>query len=394
MFLALLAAISIGICIGIITGLVPGLHVNLAAVFLVSISGILLSSFSPLYIGAVIIAMAVTHTFLDIIPSVFLGVPDEETALSVLPGHRLLLRGEGIEAVLLSIFGSLLALVLSLPLVPVLLLVLVPLYTYIEPYIGWILLVACLFLILREKEKTAALVLFSLSGALGIVVLRLPLSQPLLPLLSGLFGVSMLCMSLRQKVHVPPQKHGTISLENTWHAVPSAVILGSCASFLPGLGPAQAAALCSQMIKLGEKGFLILTGGLAAANLVLSIVTLYLLDKARSGAVVALSSIMHISFSDLWLLLCVALIAGGIATVLAIFFSRAFARIIPKIPYTKSSLTVLIFIVFLVFIITGWLGLVVLVVSTAVGIFAYTQPVAKSHMMGCLLVPVMFYFLL
>ena len=33
--------------------------------------------------------MAITHTFLDILPSTFLGAPNEENAISALPAHRL-----------------------------------------------------------------------------------------------------------------------------------------------------------------------------------------------------------------------------------------------------------------------------------------------------------------
>ena len=57
-------------------------------------------------ISALIIGCLVTHTFLDIIPSVFLGAPDTDTALSVLPGHKLMLAGRGYEAIKCSALGS------------------------------------------------------------------------------------------------------------------------------------------------------------------------------------------------------------------------------------------------------------------------------------------------
>ncbi len=113
----------VGTALGVITGLTPGIHVNLVATSFVALHAqlttlvtFLVGWAEPTYadilllICCVIIANAVSHTFLDYIPSVFLGAPDADTALSVLPGHRMLLKGRGYEAVLLSAFGSLVAL--------------------------------------------------------------------------------------------------------------------------------------------------------------------------------------------------------------------------------------------------------------------------------------------
>jgi TctA family transporter len=113
-----------GTFLGVLTGLTPGIHVNLVAASFVAAHTQLIVFVSfivgwaePTHadilvlICCVIVANAVSHTFLDYIPSVFLGAPDADTALSVLPGHRMLMKGRGFEAVLLSAFGSLIALV-------------------------------------------------------------------------------------------------------------------------------------------------------------------------------------------------------------------------------------------------------------------------------------------
>ena len=95
MLIEIILAITIGILLGCITGLVPGVHINMVAVVTFSLSPILLTYTSPLILAIVIISMSITHTFLDSLPSIFLGAPDEDHALSVLPGHRLLLQGQG-----------------------------------------------------------------------------------------------------------------------------------------------------------------------------------------------------------------------------------------------------------------------------------------------------------
>src|SRR5437879_5055967 len=62
--------------------------------------GLLLSCF--------LLAAAGSHAVFDFIPAVFLGAPTEDTALATLPGHRLLLVGQGAKAVALAARGALL----------------------------------------------------------------------------------------------------------------------------------------------------------------------------------------------------------------------------------------------------------------------------------------------
>ena len=50
--------------------------------------------------------MAITHTFIDFIPSIFLGAPDEDSVLSILPGHKLLLKGYAYTGIILTLYGS------------------------------------------------------------------------------------------------------------------------------------------------------------------------------------------------------------------------------------------------------------------------------------------------
>ena len=92
MFLEILISIFIGILIGIFTGLCPGIHVNMVSVILITLSPVLLTIAPPLALAAFIISLGITHSFLDTIPSIFLGAPDEDKVFSVLPGHKMLLE--------------------------------------------------------------------------------------------------------------------------------------------------------------------------------------------------------------------------------------------------------------------------------------------------------------
>ncbi len=57
-------------------------------------------------VACCIFAASTVHSFVDFVPSVFIGAPDPDEALSVLPGHRLLMEGRGMAAVRAAAVGS------------------------------------------------------------------------------------------------------------------------------------------------------------------------------------------------------------------------------------------------------------------------------------------------
>jgi putative membrane protein len=402
MLFEILIATILGIFFGIISGITPGIHVNLVSVILLSSAPFLLQFINPFTIAVFIVAMAVTHTFLDTLPSIFLGAPDESQVLNVLPGHRLLLQGKGYEAVKITVVGAFLSLVFvvlfipfSVPFIPLL-------YNFIQPYIGYILVLILLFMILREKglkTKLWTIFLFLLSGILGLLVLNMAnMKQPLFSLLSGLFGVSTLFLSLNEKVRIPKQNFSdTIVIEKKSQAksICAAVISGSLAGLLPGLGPAQVAVLAMQFIgNVGEYAFMMLVGGIGTVNFVFSLVALYTIQKARNGAiVVVLEIIKSIDIYQLIALLSVTLIAGGIAAWLTLKIAKVFANYISKINYQKLCIFIIAFIFLLAFLFDNWLGLFILIISTFVGFIAPLANINRSAAMGCLLLPVIMYFI-
>jgi len=403
MFIEFLIAAFFGILAGIVTGLIPGVHINLVSLLVVSVSAYLLDFVSFPALGVFIISMAITHTFLDVLPAIFLGAPDADTALGVLPGHKLLLEGKGYEGIKLTVIGSLLSLILAVLLFPLFIIVVPKIYNSIQVYIGWILLSVVVYMVFIEKGmngKFWALVIFLAAGSLGILTLTMPnLKQPLFPLLSGLFGVSMLVVSLFNKTTIPKQFiTDTIKLpkfEQT-RALAAGTFSGSFVSFFPGLGPAQAAILGSQIMgSLSTYSFLILIGSINTVNMTVSLVSLYTINKARNGAVLAIRELLtSIDLNTLILFLAVALLVGGIATFLSLFLTRIFIKVIEKVNYTYLSLAVIMLITSMVIYFSSWMGLLILIVSTAIGIIPNIVNVKRSHSMGCLMLPVILFFIL
>ena len=118
MFLEIIIAIVFGMASGIITGLTPGIHINLVSLLVLGFSPFLSTYFGLLALASFIISMSVVHTFLDSIPSIYLGAPDSSQALGALPGHRYLMAGHGYTALKLTVIGSFGALLLSVLLFP------------------------------------------------------------------------------------------------------------------------------------------------------------------------------------------------------------------------------------------------------------------------------------
>ena len=396
----ILVALILGVLSGIFTGITPGIHVNLVSVLVLTFSPFLLRFTSPLVLGLYIISLAITHTFLDVLPSIYLGAPDESQALGALPGHRMLIQGQGHQAVVYTTLGSLGSLMLSTLLFPLFIVAMIAIAPLLESVIGYLLIILVVYMIAREKQKwLKSLVLFLIAGCLGLLVFAIPnLKQPLFPLLSGLFGFSLLLMSLLQKSKIPKQDFSAplaISKKNIVKSVGAASGMGFIAAFLPGFGSSQAATIATTVVgDIGDEGFLSLVGGINTANMLISIATAYALDKSRNGAIVVVNELMQIDFQAMLVFIAVSLVVGGVATIITFRLSKIFATLIVKVNYQKLVWGIIVFITLLTFYFDGVLGLVILMTATAIGLVSSVWNIGKSHLMGCLIIPVILYFVL
>ena len=381
-FLLLLFSVFGGYLLGIISGLLPGIHNNNFALLLVALAPILAEKgLSPFYIAVIIISNSVAQTFHDIIPSVFLGAPDGDTALAVLPGHRLLLDGAGAEAVRLSALGSAGSVVVSLLFVVPLALFFQTAYPYLEEHMAIILISIVLLMLASEKGdqsqeqgllskykfKFYALSLFLISGFLGLFAfsresLMIPiinLGEPsaLLPLLSGLFGASQLIISLFTSSNIPEESVSALKLsqKRILRGILTGSAAGSLVAWLPGLSSAIAALLAGLLMKAdfdklslkkknsdpepalhrtflysdpsahnpetlaSSKEFLVSMSGVNTSNAIFGLVAFAAIGRTRSGAMAAVKEILGADSLDLSILLL--FFAAMILTALFSYFS-------------------------------------------------------------------------
>jgi len=385
---------TFGIIFGTFTGLMPGIHINLVGAIIVSLFFSGTFQFNPIYFIIFITSMAITHTFIDFIPSIFLGCPNTDTELSILPGHELLRKGEGYSAIMLTAMGGLIAIfaliIISFPLI----LITKKIYNSIYFLIPYILIFSSGIVVLTEKNRFKALTAFLLSGLLGLCVLNLPnLNQPLLPLLTGLFGGSMIVISIKEKIKIPKQKIKLVK-SKILKPILSSLLASPLSLFLPALGSGQIAIIGNLFLKTDKKGFLVLLGATNTLVMGLSFISLYTISKARTGAAAAVQELISApSTKVLILILITSLISGVISFFLIKKLSKFISTQIYKINYTRLSLVTIIILIIITFLVSGFLGLVILLVSTLTGIYCISLNVKRTNMMGCLLLPTILLYL-
>ena len=165
--------------------------------------------------------------------------------------------------------------------------------------------------------------------------------------------------------------------------------------FFPGLGPAQGAVISSQIVKnIKNKGYLALVGAMGTMSVVFSLVTFYVLGKAKDGTIVVISKLLNIDFNSFLVLIIVFLIAGSISVFLTLYFSKVFSKLIVKVNYKLLVIMIIIFIFIMSLILNGWIGIIVLITSTFIGLIAPLKGIGRNHAMGCLILPMILYFIL
>lgn len=398
MLTEIILAICCGVIAGTITGLIPGIHINLISAIIVGSLAKLLSFTSEFNVAVFIISMAITHSFLDVIPSTFLGAPDPDKALMALPAHKMLLKGRAYEAIRLTVIGSYVSLIISIFLAPGIYFFFKYSYEIISKGIFWILLGTTSYMILKDKNKLLNLAIFFMAGVLGLISLNLPLiKEPLLPMLSGLFGCSILINSLNDKISIPKQnkRFENISLKEKIVSITGGFLAGTLTSFLPGLGASQGAVIASNVLrKISDKGFLIMIGGINTVNFCMSMIAYFAILKARNGSIIAIKTVIpEFNFLTILAFLIISLLVGSFSVKFSLDIAEIFSKVITKVDYQKTIIGVLVVITGIILIRSNIYGLILYFASISLGLIAIKLNIAKNHLMGCLLLPVMLYFL-
>jgi putative membrane protein len=394
-----ISGVLLGVLLGTVSGLVPGIHANTMAGILLGLQAVLLSVLGSVAVAVAMFSALVTHTFLDIVPSTFLGLPDADCALSVLPAHALCLEGRGEEAVRISALGSACAVFASLPLFALFMLTLPALQPCIDWGIGIILIGVAGLLIVYSDSPGWSLAIFLASGLLGLFTFRYDYlawhpvdgGTLLMPLLAGLFGLSVLLSSSHGVM--PEQQPSGIRMGGRAIARTATVgtVAGAAVGWLPGLSNATANALLSLGINYNSEReeYIAATSAANTANAFLALAALFALSRMRNGVMVALGS--------LDLPPVAVLLAGGVGAAAAAYLLTVVlagqARRFSGISIRVLSLGVAFLVVVLTAALCGPFGLLILALATIVGSVPPRVNVRRVACMGAVMLPVILFSL-
>lgn len=399
MLLEIILALLIGTLTGTFTGMVPGIHINLVGAIIVSLSISVLAEIPSVYLVTFIVSMSITHVFVDFIPSIFLGAPEDGTELSVLPGHEMLKKGLGFQAVKLASLGCLYGIFIFIILAFPLSLITKSIYNFglANNLIPFLLIGISINLVFVEKSwkrRFLSFVVFMISGILGLTVLNMGMKEPLLPLLSGLFGTSGLIIAIKSRTKIKKQKINEVIKIKKWKSLLTSALASPLSIFLPAISSGQIAVIGNQFSRLDKKEFLFTLGTINVLAMAFSFLALFLISKTRTGSSVAVKALMGMPEKEVFVLIAaIILISGIFAFFISGFLAKRFIRILEKIDYTKICIATLAVISIITLLVSGFFGLLVLTVSTLTGIYCITLNVNRVNMMGCLLLQTIIFYL-
>ena len=427
-FLYILLFSLTGFVIGVFTALIPGLHVNTVSLLLVSfqfpfliISDIMKVDeyVMPLLVSSSIISVYIAHTFVNIIPATFLGVPEEGVALTMLPAHSLLLKGRGYEAIYLSAMGSFFSAVVTILLMFPLKFLLsdpVNLYASLKDIMVWIIIAVISVMILTEKSPKAMLIsstILLLSGIYGLIVLDLSLESPfglpsssLFPSFAGLFGLSTLLSSVLSKTRMVEQElHEPVLLKADRSSGIVSVVTGSFSGILVSIIPGVTTAIGTVIAlvtrgETDEKQAIITLSSVNTAVSIATIFNLFIIGKTRSGVAIVVRNLIGTEtwkgISPPYSLLCLLIpvvVSASLSLPVTCYIGRFLSEKIGKINYQKITWVGISLVIILVFIFSGFVGLLILFTGASIGLLPIFTGVRRSSCMGVLLIPLLIHFL-
>lgn len=403
--LDIICAIIIGIICGIITGIIPALHVNTVGIIIFSISDKILAHVNIATLTTFFIAIAITHAMFEFIPSLLVAIPQDDTVMSIQPAHRLIFKSKACEVIRCVSFGGYLSIIILIILMPLLFMMLPPIYGMLHDYIGYLLIVVMIIILYNSGEnkikKLTSTLIFLTSGILGVVMLggNVNSNLSLLCMLSGLFSVSSLIYYFNSNSQIPPQDE-IHSINVNFDFIRSAFagsISGCILGLLPGLGPAQGSVIAQVLTfnsKVSSRDFLITNSGVNISDTLFSIIAIFLIGNPRSAISVYVATIIgDVTFNYIIFFIFVCLICVSVSCIISIKVGDFLISKISNINYRKLN-TILIVAITLIVIIYCiytseciWYVLICYTTSVALGIIVNVVDLNKTLLMGVLIIP-------
>jgi len=376
----------LGILTGTITGLIPGIHSNNVSLLLLA---------SPLFgFEAVVftLSMCITQSFVDFIPAIFIGAPSTDTFEGVLPGHKLFIQGRGFEAICLTVFGGIIALIFGSIILSPFLIFINESWMGIRFFIPIILLFILGVIILNEENKQKKIIIvfvIFLAASHGLMF-----TDQIFPLIVGYFGIPTIIYSLDKIPLLKKQNEKTKIEIKTFFEGIIGIVGGIIVSVLPGIGSNLAAGTIRIFRdKIKTENYLVLLGSINTSAFFFSFSVLFILEKTRNGAMVVLREQIFFTPEEYILGIATMLLAGGFGGIITIFLAKKATYFFSQNRTKLFSILSIIVMIGSVFLFNGLVGLIVLFFSSTLGFFVILKKVNRSSCLASLIVPTMFFYI-
>ncbi|MFQ3274968.1 MAG: putative membrane protein [Candidatus Nanohaloarchaea archaeon] len=319
--LEILALILLGVLVGVFTGLTPGIHPNTVIFALMPFYFAFDINFG--FYASFISGVSLSHTFHDFIPSIFLGVPEPESALAALPGQKMALRGRGLQAFDYTVYGGIYSMITALLLSYPVYLVMEKVYSFFQPVMEYCLLFIVLFIVFKSDNWLNSMVVAILSGLLGVLSFSSPVNQQyvLTPIFAGLFAFPSIFNALKEGTEIPDQAALPLSGKVYWSGGLTGFLASLPITVFPGLSNSISTTFLMPLMERKES-FLSATGAVNTSDIFLSFLALMAMERARSGASVALQTTGNSGM--VLFVLGASIFAASISAPLSLFTARRF----------------------------------------------------------------------
>lgn len=393
MFLIIILGTFISILVGIISGLIPGLHINNLIYVFANISNNTIS----LEIKAIVfIISSIIFSFLSIIPATIFSIPNTENFVSVMPCQKLFSEGKGYYAIYLYVIGAINAIIFGLPLFILFTIFAKYLPTVIDFLTPIILIIGLIILMFNSKNYFGYFIIL-FSALIGYFALSYSsIENPLIVLISGLFGLSTIIFAMQNKLIIPKQQLTTknIDLKTKIKVGIIAPTLSIFVSLFPGLGNGFATYLGNKVLQLKDEYYILLNGAINVSVMIFSFLMILYLEKARTASAVFLEQFAKDTFvfSLSWIIIfsLIGIILGYFSILL---LAKIFIKNAHKINYKILHIIIIVFLHIIVLLFSNLLGLIVFWLSSLIGYLCIRSENPRILMLSCIIFPVLLYFI-
>ena len=416
-------AALIGVAIASVFSLIPGLHIYNVIAFTMMIAFAAIDIFKtldPLITTCFIMGLVVGFSVLFTVSSQFFQPCDDSYRSMMLPHERFLFEGRGYEAAMLSGIGSMFALLIISGLFPFATGVIGTLRELIRPHIYWILGLVSLFVLMSEWPKDhgvgkttgqrfadawgqlgMGLFVFAAAGILGLFVFSntvIPVNnafQSLMPVFIGLFAIPSQIMTVIARAEIPKQYFGK-SVDAAVHDLARGTLTGTVggmfSSLTPGLTPGPALLMSAHATASSGEKQCISGGGTARVLYYIGALVLFFMPDVymrRGGAAINISLFFVPETAEQYYLISGIIAVAGAATLLLLpRYCRFCAHVTQKVDFRWISLGGALLLTGMVWYVTGWQGVALMAVATALGLVPNFWHTRRIPLLAVLLVPV------